>query len=127
MGGAEGCCSLVPAAEQGLEDPWDWLRTMYAERAPQFLASALPGIDPDRAQLVPHHLAHAASAALASPFPDSAVLVLDGRGEAVSHVAGLARDRKIDVLASQPLPHSLGFLYEEREPLRQRLGATGCG
>ncbi len=69
-----------PASEQGLDDPWDHLRLTYAERAPQFLAAALPGLDPATVRFVPHHVAHAASAALAAPFPDSSVLVLDGRG-----------------------------------------------
>jgi carbamoyltransferase len=42
------------------------------------------------------------------------VLVLDGRGEAVSHLAGrYAADGALTVLASQQLPHSLGLLYED--------------
>ncbi len=60
---------MVPADEQGLADPWDWLRTRYAEAAPEFLATALPGLDPAAVQYVPHHVAHAASAGLAAPFP----------------------------------------------------------
>lgn len=103
---------VVPAHELRLHDPWDHLRTMYAQHAPGFLATALPGLDPAAVQYVPHHLAHAASAALAAPFRDSAVLVVDGRGERVSHLAGVCRDGNIEVLASQPLPHSLGLLYE---------------
>jgi carbamoyltransferase len=77
-----------PAADLGLSDPWDHLRTTYALRAPQFLATALPGLDPDAVRYVPHHVAHAASAGLAAPQRESSVLVLDGRGEAVSHLAG---------------------------------------
>ncbi len=102
-----------PASEQGLDDAWDHLRVTYAERAPHFLAAALPGLDPAAVRFVPHHVAHAASAALAAPFPDSSVLVLDGRGEAVSHLAGHSTGGDIEVLASQPLPHSLGLLYED--------------
>jgi carbamoyltransferase len=41
------------------------------------------------------------------------VLVADGRGEATSMLAGEYRDQKLDVLADQPLPHSLGLLYED--------------
>lgn len=37
---------------------------------------------------VPHHVGHAASAGLAAPFRDAAVLVADGRGEASSSLAG---------------------------------------
>jgi carbamoyltransferase len=107
--------ALVRPPEQlGLRDPWDHLRTTYARRAPQFLAGALPGLDPDVVRFVPHHVAHAASAALAAPHPASAVLVLDGRGEAVSHLAGrYDGDGALTVLASQSLPHSLGLLYED--------------
>ena len=103
-----------PAAELGLGDPWDHLRSTYAQRAPQFLATALPGLDPELVRYVPHHVAHAASAGLAAPHPESSVLVLDGRGEAVSHLAGrYAPDGSLTVLASQGLPHSLGLLYED--------------
>ncbi|MFF1545386.1 carbamoyltransferase [Streptomyces sp. NPDC058291] len=108
-----------PARDMGLDDPWDPLRLDYARRAPEFLAEALPGLDPGRVVFVPHHVAHAASAGLASPHPDSAVLVLDGRGEAASHLAGRYRDGKLDALAAQALPDSLGLLYEE---LTEHLG-----
>jgi carbamoyltransferase len=98
----------------GVHDPWDHLRLTYAQRAPAFLAEALPGLDPDRVRFVPHHVAHAASAALAAPWKGScAVLVLDGRGERHSHLAGVYRNGTLEVLASQQLPHSLGLLYEE--------------
>jgi carbamoyltransferase len=102
-----------PAGELGLSDPWDWLRQKYAQRAPRFLAEALPGLDPGVVQFVPHHVAHAASAALAIPRGDDrAVLVLDGRGETASHLSGVYHGDRLDVLAAQELPHSLGLLYE---------------
>jgi len=96
----------------GLDNRWEYLRTMYAQRASGFLATALPGLDPAVVRHVRHHVAHAASTALASPDPDSAVLVVDGRGERSSMLAGVYRDFKLDVLATQSLPHSLGLLYE---------------
>ena len=106
---------LMPSPEEtGLNDEGDHMRKMYAEQAPSFLASALPGLDPRKVVYVPHHVAHAASAGLAAPYPTNSVLVLDGRGEAVSHLAGrYTDDGKLDVLASQALPHSLGLLYED--------------
>src|SRR5919107_1624644 len=100
------------AAGLGLSDPWDHLRVDYARRAPQFLAAALPGLDPDQVRFVPHHVAHAASSGLAVEG-DSAVLVLDGRGEVASHLAGVYRDGELTALAAQELPHSLGLLYED--------------
>lgn len=106
---------------EGLDRNWEYLRTLYAERAPRFLQSALPGLDPAAVHYVRHHVAHAASTALASPHPDCAVLVVDGRGECTSMLAGVYTDNKIDVLAGQPLPHSLGLLYEN---LTEHLGFT---
>jgi carbamoyltransferase len=92
---------------------WEPLRTLYVERAPRFLKTVLPGLDPARVQFVPHHVAHAASAYLAAPWPTSSVLVLDGRGERASHLAGRAVDGGLKILATQELPHSLGLTYEE--------------
>jgi carbamoyltransferase len=105
--------ALVQPDLDGLDRGWEDLRTTYARRAPHFLATALPGLDPAVVQFVPHHVAHAASAGLAAPFRDSAVLVADGRGEATSYLAGRYRDGELDVLASQQLPHSLGLMYED--------------
>jgi len=102
-----------PAEEMGLRDPWDHLRLAYARTAPGFLATALPGLDPGQVCFVPHHIAHAASAGLASPHPQTDVLVLDGRGESVSHLAGRYDDGALEILASQALPHSLGLVFED--------------
>jgi carbamoyltransferase len=112
-----------PASDLGLADPWDWLRQEYARRAPDFLAAVLPGLDPALLRFVPHHVAHAASAGLALPPDeggrDCAVLVLDGRGEVHSHLAGRYSGGALTVLAGQELPHSLGLLYED---LTEHLG-----
>jgi carbamoyltransferase len=102
-----------PAEEMWLDDPWDHLRQIYARFAPGFLANSLPGLDPAMVRFVPHHVAHAASAGLASPHAEAAdVLVLDGRGESASHLAGHYDQGTLDILRSQELPHSLGLLYE---------------
>jgi carbamoyltransferase len=103
-----------PAEALGIMDSWDHVRTEYARRAPTFLAAALPGLEPERVRFVPHHVAHAASAGLAAPHRRSACLVLDGRGECASHLAGWYDARgNLEVLAAQRLPHSLGLLYED--------------
>jgi carbamoyltransferase len=109
----------VDLAGLGLTDPGDRTRADYARRAPRFLAAALPGLDPDKVKFVQHHVAHAASAALAAPYEQSACLVLDGRGERASHLAGRYDGPDLTVLAAQDLPHSLGLLYED---LTEHLG-----
>src|SRR4051794_12303888 len=98
---------------------WEGLRTLYVQRAPLFLKTALPGLDPSRIVFVGHHVAHAASGYLAAPYDSSAVMVLDGRGESSSYLAGHARGGDLSVLAVQRLPHSLGLVYEE---LTEHLG-----
>ncbi|MBV2364457.1 carbamoyltransferase family protein [Streptomonospora nanhaiensis] len=109
--------ALVRPELDRLDPAWEDLRTLYARRAPQFLATALPGLDPDRVVFVPHHVAHAASAGLAAPpvqgRRDRAVFVADGRGEDAAHLAGAYRDGELEVLARQSLPHSLGLIYED--------------
>jgi len=111
--------TLVDPTSGGLDPTWEDLRTTYAARAPQFLQTALSGYKGENFHFVRHHVAHAASAALAAPWSpdgalaDCAVLAVDGRGEATSMLAGEYRDRKLDILQAQSLPHSLGLLYEE--------------
>jgi carbamoyltransferase len=91
---------------------WEPLRTLYVRRAPLFLRTALPGLDPERVRFVPHHVAHAASAYLASGFESCAVMTVDGRGESSSQLLGHARDGTLRTLSEQSLPHSLGLVYE---------------
>jgi carbamoyltransferase len=91
---------------------WEGLRTLYARRAPLFLKTALGGWEGDF-RWVAHHVAHAASATFASGHDPCSVLVLDGRGERASHLAGRSVGGRLEVLAAQRLPHSLGLLYEE--------------
>lgn len=95
-------------------DEWEDLRTLYAQRAPLFLRTALPGLDPAVVRHVPHHVAHAASAYLAAPFGGScAVMSIDGRGERQTYLAGHVSGGRLETLAETRLPHSLGLLYEE--------------
>jgi len=102
-----------PDGDDITDDEWEGLRTLYARRAPRFLATALPGLDRACVRWVPHHVAHAASATFASGFDPCSVLVLDGRGERASHLAGRFAGGELRPLAAQALPHSLGLLYEE--------------
>ena len=58
-----------------------------------------------------HHIAHAASAFLVSPFEDSAILTTDGVGEWETTTYGLGHGTDIKLLKSISFPHSLGLLY----------------
>lgn len=60
---------------------------------------------------VEHHLAHAASAFFVSPFGESAILTLDGRGESTSTLLAMGKENKIEKLREISVPHSLGHLY----------------
>ncbi|MBA2513150.1 MAG: carbamoyltransferase [Solirubrobacterales bacterium] len=102
-----------PGGDDVTADAWEGLRTLFVERAPRFLETALPGLDRSKVRHVGHHLSHAASAYAAAGWDPCSVLVLDGRGEAASHLAGRAVGGSFESLAAQALPHSLGLLYEE--------------
>jgi carbamoyltransferase len=106
------------------ESPWDPLFLSYIVNAPRQLAGGAPHQlrkrfegarhdGPYRWHFVDHHLAHEASAFLAAPFHETAVLTMDGRGEKVttsySHYGG----GKFRRIGQVNLPHSLGLLYEE--------------
>ncbi len=113
--------SRTPDAEW--QSPWEPLSLSYVVNAPRQLASGAPHhlrerfagarVDgPYRWHFVEHHLAHEASAFLAAPFDDCAVLTLDGRGERASTCYGQFRDGRYQRLHEVRLPHSLGLLYE---------------
>src|SRR5580704_1417610 len=74
------------------------------------LQSAL-GIPRERILFSDHHLSHAASAFLCSPFQDAAVLTVDGVGEWETAAAGVGRATEIRLNKNIQFPHSLGLLY----------------
>jgi carbamoyltransferase len=66
----------------------------------------------DRPFLFPeHHLSHAASAFYPSPFPEAAILTLDGVGEWATTTIGYGKGKNISILRELHFPHSLGLLY----------------
>lgn len=58
-----------------------------------------------------HHLAHAASAFLVSPFNEAAILTIDGVGEWETATYGYGKGADITLLKRIQFPHSLGLLY----------------
>jgi carbamoyltransferase len=105
------------------ESPWDPLFLSYIVNAKSQLLDGAPhhlqkrfnsGGRPARFEwhYVDHHLSHEASAFLAAPFSDTAVLTMDGRGEGVTTSLGQFVDGEYKRLKQVELPHSLGLLYE---------------
>lgn len=74
------------------------LRSLGAKRPPKLAYSE-------------HHLSHAAAAFLPSPFPTAAILTIDGVGEWATTTVGHGMHHRIDLLAEQRFPDSLGLLY----------------
>ncbi len=58
-----------------------------------------------------HHVSHAASAFLVSPFKEAAILTVDGVGEWSTATEGIGKDNDINILKEIKFPHSLGLLY----------------
>lgn len=60
---------------------------------------------------VEHHLAHAASSFLISPFEKAAIMTADGVGEWTTTTYGLGEGNNITLKKQISFPHSLGLLY----------------
>lgn len=58
-----------------------------------------------------HHESHAASAFFPSPFPEAAILTLDGVGEWATTSFGIGENNRIRLQSEIRFPHSLGLLY----------------
>jgi len=69
------------------------------------------GISKEKVLFCEHHLSHAASAYLCSPFDEAAVLTVDGVGEWVTGTYGVGRGSDIRLVKQMEFPHSLGLLY----------------
>jgi carbamoyltransferase len=110
-------------AKQSWVSPWEPLELAYVVNAERQLVDGAPHHIRKRFQrakserrwrwhFVEHHLAHEASAFLAAPFEESAVMTLDGRGEVATtsygHFSGAGYRR----IGQVEMPHSLGLLYE---------------
>jgi carbamoyltransferase len=115
-------------AKQSWTSPWEPLALAYimnAERqlldgAPHHIRQRFLGARGNRHwewHYVEHHLAHEASAFLAAPFPESAVMTLDGRGELATttygHFEQTLDGSRFTRIGEVRMPHSLGLLYEQ--------------
>ena len=86
-----------------------WLKQHIADRV---------GVPGDRILFVEHHLSHAASALYCSPYPEAALLTVDGVGEWTTAAFGqgtaawdVPAENRITLDAELRFPHSLGLLY----------------
>jgi carbamoyltransferase len=73
--------------------------------------SAELGIPSEKILYCEHHMSHAASAFLCSPFEEAAILTVDGVGEWVTGTWGVGRGNQVDIRKQMMFPHSLGLLY----------------
>ena len=69
------------------------------------------GVSKDKLLFCEHHLSHAASAYLCSPFDEAAILTVDGVGEWITGSYGVGRGNSIRLLRQTEFPHSIGLLY----------------
>jgi carbamoyltransferase len=118
---------LEPSAHETAADwlsPWEPLALSYVVNAERQLIDGVPFHLRRRFRsaksrrhwqwrFIDHHLAHEASAFLAAPFEETAVLTLDGRGERASTSYGYFSDNAYRRIGQVCVPHSLGLLYED--------------
>ena len=101
---------------------WDTMLADYIRRVPYLLVDDYPHhlqkrfvgttAQPQKWHFINHHLAHAASAYLCSPYSSAAVMTIDGRGEEVSTSYYIGKGNELTKIGEVMIPHSLGLLYE---------------
>ncbi|QLQ35868.1 carbamoyltransferase family protein [Micromonospora robiginosa] len=109
---------IGPADVDTLAIGWDF-RQIPLGRNRRFTTDGLRAmLFPDQEDLVmpavrwvPHHVAHAASAAFSCDTDEAAVLVVDGAGETQSTSIGRFADGEVEILREWPVEESLGFYY----------------
>ncbi|MGN7786182.1 carbamoyltransferase family protein [Niabella sp. 22666] len=114
---------LTISADNRSKQSWDALFLTYILNArfhledgyPHHLQQRFKGarIEESQWRFTDHHLAHAASAFLPSPFEEAAIMVTDGRGEQATTSYSIGKGSNIQRIGQVNLPHSLGLLYEK--------------
>lgn len=66
----------------------------------------------DKFHWIPHHVGHAASTFLVSPYTESAIIVIDGIGETATTWLGFGNGTEMKLIKEIFMPHSIGFLWE---------------
>jgi carbamoyltransferase len=89
-----------------------WLREkLWIEPEIREALGACGARAPDKLYFAEHHGSHAASAFYPSPFPEAAVLTVDGVGEWATATIGVGEGKNLRLLQQLSFPHSLGLLY----------------
>jgi len=88
-----------------------WIKEKLFMR--RMLGEQLAGLGEGKAPIYypEHHLSHAASAFYPSPFPEAAIVTVDGVGEWATTTIGRGRGKDIEILEELQFPHSVGLLY----------------
>jgi carbamoyltransferase len=112
---------ISPKAEEW-QSEWDPLFLSAIVNSPGQLADGYPHhlqkrflgykANVSKWHFVNHHVAHAASAFLPSPFQQSAVMILDGRGEKATSSYYMGVGNSLKLISEVCMPNSLGLLYE---------------
>lgn len=92
---------------------------MFREAFPQWILEKLrmPGVIKKKLDyngevlFIPHHKSHAASAFLASPFEEAAIVTIDAVGEWITTAIHYGNGSEIKTLKEIKFPHSLGLFY----------------
>ncbi len=93
---------------------WNWVKSM-----PVWLLTKLHigrtiqrELDTDKdIYFCKHHLSHAASAFLVSPYENAAIITADGVGEWATTAWGVGRGSEIELQKEISFPHSVGLLF----------------
>jgi len=104
-------------------NPWDPLFLSSIVNAPRQLVDGYPhhlqqrfigaSVDDFEWHFVEHHIAHAASAYICSPYDHAAVMTMDGRGEKATTSYFSGGKQNLTLIDQVYHPNSLGLLYEE--------------
>ena len=79
-----------------------WIPSLIRKELPQYKGPIL---------FSEHHMSHAASCFLVSPFEEAAILTVDGVGEWATASFGVGKGTDIALFKEIRFPHSLGLLY----------------
>jgi carbamoyltransferase len=108
----------IGVAEPVVEGDWgseqgEQVFDQHLKEVPARLSQALGSEIEPKFHWLSHHLCHASSAYFVSPFPEAAVLSIDGIGEFATTYLGYGQGNQLKAIQELQYPNSLGFLWEK--------------